>query len=267
MSSPSYSTIDRFRLDGKVSLVTGASRGLGRAMAEALAGAGSDVVLVGREQATIDEVAQSIRNETGRRALAVQMNVGNVDEHAPAVERIVAEFGRLDVLINNAGINFRNPATDYKTDEWDQVLDVNLKGAFFLTQAVGKQMIEHQSGKVINILSLTTAWGLPTVIAYTATKAGLQGLMRTLAVEWAEHNIQVNGIAPGFFRTEMTAPVQNDQRSNWILNRTPLRRWAEPEELCGACLFLASPASDYVTGITLWVDGGMTAGSDWRRGE
>jgi gluconate 5-dehydrogenase len=128
-------------------------------------------------------------------------------------------------------------------------------------------MIPQRRGKIINILSLTTAWGLPAVVAYTAAKTGLLGLTRMLAVEWGEHNIQVNGLAPGFFRTDLTKPVQNDVRSDWILHRTPLGRWGEPEELTGAALFLASSASNFVTGQMLYVDGGMTAGSDWRTGK
>jgi len=264
---PAYDTIDRFRLDGQVSIVTGASRGLGRALAEALAGAGADVVLTGRQLDTLTAVADPIREKTGRKVLPLVLDQANLAELQPAVDRIMAEFGRIDVLVNNAGINQRMPALEFTEEAWDAVLDVNLKGAFFLTQAVGKVMTARQRGKIINILSLTTAWGLPTVVAYTAAKAGLMQLTKLLAVEWAEQNVQVNGIAPGFFRTEMTRPVQNDERSAWIVNRTPQRRWGEPEELTGAALFLASGASNFVTGQVLWVDGGMTAGSDWRRGQ
>jgi NAD(P)-dependent dehydrogenase (short-subunit alcohol dehydrogenase family) len=158
------------------------------------------------------------------------------------------------------------PAVEYTEDAWDAVMNVNSRGAFFMTQACGKIMIEQRRGKIINILSLTTAWGLPTTAAYTASKAALMQLTRLLAVEWAQHNVHVNGIAPGFFRTELTQPVQSDARSDWILHRTPLGRWGEPEEIAGAAVFLASPASDFVTGHVLWVDGGITAGSDWRTG-
>lgn len=261
-----YDMIQRFRLDGKVSLVTGGSRGLGRAMAEALAGAGSDVVITGRDQSTLDPVAEEIRRHTGRRVLALQMDISDIASLPAKVARIVEEFGRIDVLVNNAGINIRQPALDYTEEAWDAVTGVNVKGTFFLTQEVGKVMMKQRRGKIINILSLTVAWGLPTVVAYTAAKAGLMGLTRLLAVEWAEYNIQVNAIAPGFFRTEMTRPVREDQRNEWILHRVPMRRWGEPEELTGACIFLASPASDYITGQIFWVDGGITAGSDWRTG-
>jgi NAD(P)-dependent dehydrogenase (short-subunit alcohol dehydrogenase family) len=261
-----YDIINKFQLDGKVSIVTGASRGLGRAMAEALAGAGSDVVLTGRQMETLLPVAVEIRKKTERRTLPIEMDIGQLPDIQRAVEEVVKNFGRVDVLVNNAGINQRMAALEYTEEAWDAVMDVNAKGAFFMAQACGKVMVAQRSGKIINILSITTAWGLPTVVAYTAAKAGLMQLTRLLAVEWGAHNVQVNGIAPGFFRTEMTQPVQDDARSDWILHRTPLGRWGEPEELTGAVLFLASPAADFVTGHVLWVDGGMTAGSDWRSG-
>lgn len=259
--------LDKFRLDGKVSIVTGASRGLGQAMVEALSGAGSDVVLMGRNQQTLEPVAEKIRKEVGRKALCVQMDVGKLDQIKAAVAKVMAEFGRIDVLVNNAGINVRLPAAEYTEEAWDSVIGVNQKGTFFMTQGCGKVMIKQRSGKVINILSLTSAWGLPTVVAYTAAKGAFLQLTKLLAVEWAEYNVQVNGIAPGFFRTEMTRIVREDQRNNWVMNRCPMRRWGEPEELAGAVVFLASPASDYVTGHALFVDGGITAGSDWRKGD
>lgn len=264
---PAYQTINQFRLDGKVSLITGASRGIGRALAEGLAGAGSDVVLTGRDGSTLEAVAADIRRNTGRKAVCVVMDMGSLPDIERTVATAVKELGKVDVLVNNAGLNQRLSALEYTEEVWDTVIDVNLKGAFFLAQACGKDMAKRNSGKIINILSLTVAWGLPTVIAYSAAKAGLQQITRLLAVEWAEHNIRVNGIAPGFFRTDLTRAVQEDQRSDWILNRTPLGRWGEPEELAGAAIYLASPASDFVTGQVLWVDGGMTAGSDWRTGK
>ncbi|MGE3809441.1 MAG: SDR family NAD(P)-dependent oxidoreductase, partial [Gemmataceae bacterium] len=233
----------------------------------ALAGAGSDVVLTGREQDTLEAVAQDIRQQTGRRAECVVMDLACLPDIERTAKTAIEKLGRIDVLVNNAGLNQRLEALEYTEEVWDKVIDVNLKGAFFMAQACGKQMAKQKSGKIINILSLTVAWGLPTVIAYSAAKAGLQQLTRLLAVEWAEHNIRVNGIAPGFFRTDLTRSVQEDQRSDWILNRTPLGRWGNVEELAGAAIYLASPASDFVTGQVVWVDGGMTAGSDWRTGK
>lgn len=257
--------VDLFQLTDKVSLVTGASRGIGLAMAEGLAGAGSDLVIVGREMETLTPVAERINAETGREVLPLQADVSNLDEIDALVEETVEAFGKLDVLVNNAGVNRRNPALTFSEADWDFVTDVNLKGAFFLAKACGNVMQRQNSGKVINTLSLTSAIGLPTSVAYTAAKGGLLQLTKLLAVEWAEHNIQVNGIAPGFIRTEMTAPAREDSRNAWILNRTPADRWGEPEDLAGLTIFFASHASDFVTGQMVFVDGGFMAGSDWRR--
>lgn len=258
--------LQQFRLDGKVSIVTGASRGLGRAMAEALAGAGAEVVLMGRQLATLEPVAAAITQATGRKALPVAVDVSQTVQIQAAVARVMEEFGRIDVLINNAGINRRGPAVEYTEKDWEEVLAANTKGTFFMSQACGQVMIRQRCGKIINILSMTCVMGLPTVVAYTASKSALVGLTKLLAVEWAPYNIQVNGIGPGFFRTELTQAVQRDQRSDWILHRTPAGRWGEPEDLAGAAVFLASSASDYITGQVLYIDGGMTAGSDWRSG-
>lgn len=263
---PAFRMIDQFRLDGRVSIVTEASRGLGRAIAEALAGAGSDVVLTGRHLETLQPIANDISAHSGRRALPLAMDIGKLADIQRTVAAVLHEFGRVDVLVNNAGINQRLPAAEYTEEAWDAVMDVNAKGAFFMAQACGKAMMAQRTGKIINILRLTSAWGLPTVVAYTAAKGGLMQLTRLLAVEWAPQNIQVNGIAPGFFRTELTEQVRADVRNDWVLHRTPMGRWGEPEELTGAAIFLASTASSYVTGHVLWVDGGMTAGSDWRSG-
>lgn len=261
-----YDTISNFRLDGKVSLVTGASRGLGAAIAQALAGSGSDVVVTGRDMKTLAPVANAIREKTGRRIVPIEMNMGNLVSIRATVERTLNEFGSLDILVNNAAINSRMPATEYTEEAWDSVTNVNAKGAFFMAQACGKTMIEQRHGKIINILSLTVALGLPTVVAYTAAKAALMQLTRLLAVEWAAYNINVNGVAPGFFRTELTNSIQTDSRNQWILHRTPLGRWGNSEDMTGAVLFLASPASNFVTGQVIFVDGGITAGSDWRTG-
>lgn len=257
--------VQHFNLDGKVSLVSGASRGIGKAMAEGLAGAGSNLVIAGREAATLKPVAEEIVNQTGMKVVPIQADISNLDEIDSLVKKTVDTFGKLDVLVNNAGVNIRNQALDFTEPEWDFVTDINLKGAFFLAQACGNVMQEQKSGKVINTLSLTSAIGLPTSVAYTAAKGGLLQLTKLLAVEWAEYNIQVNGIAPGFIRTEMTAPAREDKRNEWILNRTPADRWGEPEDLAGLTIFFASNASDFVTGQMVFVDGGFMAGSDWRK--
>jgi 2-dehydro-3-deoxy-D-gluconate 5-dehydrogenase len=259
-----------FRLDGKVALVTGASRGLGRAMALGLAGAGAEVALAGRDQATLEPVAEEIERDLGRAALPVPLDVADLEAMPAAVETVVARFGRIDILVNNAGMNIRSATLDYTPAEWDAVLDTNLKGTFFLTQEVGRRMIRSGGGKILNISSMTAFLGVPTVPAYTASKAALQQLTRMLAVEWAEHNIQVNALAPGWISTDLTAPLKSrpdfEPRYRWILSRTPAGRFGEPHELVGAAVFLCSPAADFITGQILAVDGGILAGSDWRKG-
>ena len=260
-------TIKQFSLEGKVAIVTGASRGLGESMAEALAGAGADVALFGREQQTLDEVAQRLKDKTGRRIFPYATDVGKVSDLEASVPAVVKELGHIDILVNNAGINFRVPALEVSEEQWDAVIGVNLKGAFFLSRECGKVMTQQRSGKIINILSLTSFLGLPTVVPYSAAKGGMNQLTKLMAVEWADHNVQVNGIAPGYFRTAMTQPVRDDLRNAWVLNRTPAGRWGEPVELCGALIYLASNASNFVTGQILYIDGGFTSGSDWRKGD
>lgn len=264
MQSSTIRTIDKFRLDDKVSIVTGASRGIGLAMAEGLAGAGSNLLLVGRRLEPLQSVAERIANESGRNVIPIQADVGNFDDIGRIVEQTMDQFGRIDVLVNNAGINVRRPAEAYTEADWDTVTDVNLKGTFFLTQACGKVMIQQNAGKIINNLSLASAIGLPTITAYAASKGGLMQITKLLAVEWARHNIQVNGIAPGFIRTALTEPMRADSRNRWVLNRTPVNRWGEPADLVGLTIYLASEASNFVTGEVIFVDGGCMAGSDWR---
>lgn len=262
--------LEAFRLDGKVALVTGASRGIGKAIALGLAGAGAEVVLAGREASTLSAVADEIRNGSGGKTHVLPFDVAQVEQIAPAVSRVIEEAGKIDILVNNAGGNVRKESIDYTPADWDSVLDTNLKGAFFLAQSVAKQMIEQGGGKILNITSMTAFLGLPTVPAYSATKAALQQLTKLLAVEWADHNIQVNGIAPGWISTELTAPLKENPdfrpRYEWVLSRTPAGRFGEPDELAGAAVFLCSPAADFITGQIIAVDGGILAGSDWRKG-
>jgi NAD(P)-dependent dehydrogenase (short-subunit alcohol dehydrogenase family) len=262
--------IDAFRLDGRVALVTGASRGLGKAMALGMAGAGADVALVGRDAATLEPVAAEIQEQTGRQALAVPLDVADLAAIPPAVEKALGHFGQIDILVNNAGTNIRETTLDVTPEAWDAVLGTNLKGPFFVTQQVGRIMAQRGRGKILNIGSMTAFLGVPTVAAYAASKAALQQLTRLLAVEWAEHNIQVNAIAPGWISTEMTAPLKRNPdfapRYQWVLSRTPVNRFGEPEEVVGAAIFLCSPAADFITGQVLAVDGGILAGTDWRKG-
>jgi 2-deoxy-D-gluconate 3-dehydrogenase len=262
--------LEAFRLEGKVALVTGASRGLGRAMALGLAGAGADVALVGRDCSTLEPVAQEIERELSRKALCVPLDVADIEAIRPAVDGVIQQLGRIDILVNNAGMNIRNTTLEFTPEEWDAVLDTNLKGTFFLTQHVGRHMIANGQGKILNIGSMTAFLGVPTVPAYTASKAALQQLTRLLAVEWAEHNIQVNALAPGWISTDLTNPLKTrpdlQPRYQWVVSRTPMGRFGEPDELVGAAVFLCSPAADFITGQVLAVDGGILAGSDWRKG-
>jgi NAD(P)-dependent dehydrogenase (short-subunit alcohol dehydrogenase family) len=262
--------IQEFRLDGRVALVTGASRGLGRAIALGIAGAGADVALVGRDAATLQPVAEEIGRETGRQALLLPLDVADLAAIPAAVERVLGHFGQIDILVNNAGTNVREATLDVTPEAWDAVIGTNLKGPFFLTQHIGREMARRGRGKILNIGSMTAFLGVPTVAAYAASKAALQQLTRLLAVEWAEHNIQVNAIAPGWISTELTAPLKTNPefapRYRWVLSRTPAGRFGEPKEIVGAAIFLCSPAADFITGQVLAVDGGILAGSDWRKG-
>ncbi len=263
-----YDTAQAFRLDGKAALVTGGSRGIGRAIAEALAGAGADLVLTARGEESLVQAADDIRAASGRRVIALAGDVAETTFVRALVERARAELGGVDILINNAGVNRRGESATFSEEDWVAVLGVNLSGAFFVAQACGEQMIERgRGGKIVNILSLASAIGLPGAPAYSAAKGGLLQLTKTLAVEWAEHGIQVNGIGPGFIRTELNRAIQEDHRSDWVVRRTPVRRWGETHELAGTALFLSSPASEFVTGQVVYVDGGFLAGSDWRTGD
>lgn len=252
--------LDKMRLTGKIAVVTGASRGLGRAMALGLAEAGADIALVSRGMERLKIVASEI-NQLGRKAISISADVANLDHVNAMVERTVDEFGRIDILVNNAGTTVRMSAEEFTEEAWDKVLDVNLKGAFFCAQAVGKVMIKQRSGKIINTASLLSVIGVPNTAAYGVSKGAISQMTKTLAVEWAKYNINVNAIGPGYFRTDLTKPLQDDEtRSAQILSRIPMQRWGDPEELKGAVVFLASEASSYMTGQTIYVDGGWLAG-------
>ena len=250
--------IDRsFSLQGRVATVTGANTGLGRAIAEALAGAGADVALVGRSDPA--ETLAAIR-ALGRRATWVNADLGNKPDFTGIVGRVVQDLGGLHILVNNAGIIRRANAIDFTEADWDAVLDVNLKAVFFLSQAAARHMIPNGGGKIINIASMLSFQGGIRVPSYTASKSGIAGLTRLLANEWAGQGINVNAIAPGYFATNNTAALQADpKRNSEILGRIPAGRWGDPRDLGGAAVFLASSAANYVQGIILPVDGGWLA--------
>jgi 2-dehydro-3-deoxy-D-gluconate 5-dehydrogenase len=253
-------SLELFSLAGKVALVTGASRGLGRGMACALAEAGADLALVSRTLSGCEEVACEVQAQ-GRRALPLAADVTQAGQVQAAVQAAREHFGRIDVLVTSAGINIRQPAAELTEANWDQVIDVQLRAVFFTCQAVGRIMIEQGGGKIINVASLTTAYGMPHIQAYCAAKGGIGQLSKSLAVEWAAHNIRVNAIGPGYFMTDLSAGLHKDpEKSRRIQERIPLGRFGMPADLAGAVIFLASSASDYVTGQIIWVDGGVLAG-------
>ena len=244
-----------FDLKNKVALVTGANTGLGQGMALALADAGADIVLIGRSEPT--ETFEHIA-KTGVKAHSILTDLGKADDVEAIINEAVSVFGRADILVNNAGIIKRNEAIDFTPDEWDSVMNVNLRTLFFLSQAFAKNAVAEQlPAKIINIASMLTFQGGIRVPSYTASKSAVGGLTKALANEWAAHGINVNAIAPGYFATSNTAALQADEKRNSeILGRIPSGRWGNPSDIGGAVVFLASSASDYVQGITLPIDGG-----------
>lgn len=247
-----------FDLGGKVAIVTGANTGLGQGIALALAHAGAAIALVGRSAP--DETMEKIE-ALGGKSLSIRADLSELEATDEIVEQTRRDLGGADILVNNAGIIQRNDAIDFSVDEWDSVLNVNLRTVFFLSQAFARRCLEAaQGGKIINIASMLSFQGGIRVPSYTASKSGLMGLTRALANEWAGKGINVNAIAPGYFATNNTAALQADaKRSAEILGRIPAGRWGQPKELGGAAVFLASEASDYVHGTTIAVDGGWLA--------
>jgi len=252
--------LPRFDLQGQVALVTGAARGLGRAIALALAAAGADVALGLRDAGAGGDIAAEIE-ALGRRALPLQMDMGRAGQVAPAVDAAAGHFGRLDILVNNAGIAPGNPAEDVTEEDLDATLAVNLKGTFLASQAAGRVMIRQGAGKIINIGSQAGAVALPGESVYCMTKAAIAHLTRCLAVEWGRHGITVNAVAPTFIRTPGTEPALSDPefRADVIERIAALHRIGEPIEVAGVVVFLASPAASLITGETIMVDGGWTA--------
>jgi len=248
-----------FNVEGKIALITGSTGGLGSLFAKGLAENGCKVILNSRSQVKVDAQVKEFE-EKGYQACGYAFDITNAKEINRKILQIKDEVGIIDILVNNAGINLRAPLEDFNDADWEKVIGINLTGAYKVSKAVAKGMIEKKEGKIINIGSLQSELGRPTIAPYAASKGGLKMLTKGMATDWAKYNIQINGIGPGYFKTEMTKPLyENPEFDSWLCGRTPSNRWGNAEELLGALLFLSSPASSYVNGQMLYVDGGMLA--------
>lgn len=252
-----------FDVNDQVVLVSGGSRGIGRGIAQGFAVRGAQVIITGRQQSTLEQTAREITQQDNT-VWPVICDVANPDDIRQLVETVLARFGRVDTLINVAGVNRRKPALEITEEDYDFVLNINLKGAFLLSQAVGRHMVSRGSGSQINITSLNTDRPLKNVSPYALSKSAMGHMTRALALEWGPQGVRVNGIAPGFILTDLTEKLWSDDRMKaWGLANTPERRLGRPEDLVGAAVFLASPAAAFMTGQILYVDGGFTAGWAW----
>lgn len=249
--------LEKFSLKGKSGIVTGAGSGIGKGIATGLVQAGAELVIAGRNLEKLEAAAEEMR-QFGGPVIPAQADISKMEDIKGLVDRAVKEFEKIDFLFNNAGIIRRNPSEDFLEKDWDEVIDINLKGPFFLAQAVARVMIsQERKGKIINTSSLIAVQGGKRVPAYAASKGGLAQVTKSMANDWAKYDILVNAIGPGWVNTELTEPLRQDkERFTEITGRIPLGRWADPEDLAGAAVFLASNASDYITGQTIFVDGG-----------
>lgn len=248
-----------FGLSSKVALATGSSRGIGFALARGLAQAGATVILNRRDEENLKRAQSSLKSERIDVHICA-FDVCDARMIRQQLDSLEKEVGAVDILVNNAGIQIRGPLELFEEENWRKILDINLTGVFLTSKAVVQGMIQRKSGKIINICSVQSELARPSIAPYAATKGGLKMLTKAMATEWGKYNIQVNGIAPGYLKTDMTKPLYEDVKFNaWLCARTPANRWGEPAELVGAVVFLASKASDYVNGHILHVDGGLVA--------
>jgi NAD(P)-dependent dehydrogenase (short-subunit alcohol dehydrogenase family) len=257
MSDPLFSVTDQ------VTLVSGGTRGIGRALAEGFAQRGSNVIITGREQAATELAAKEMDSGSGQ-ITPFACDVAHPEQIEPLVAHVDKQFGRIDTLINVAGVNRRKPALEVSESDYDAIVDVNLKGAFLLSQTVARVMLREGGGSQINIASLNTDRPLRNVLPYAVSKAGMSSMTRALALEWGPQGIRVNALAPGFILTDLTRKLWSDETmQSWGLEHTPQRRLGVPEDMLGTAIFLASQASAFLTGQTIFVDGGFTAGWNW----
>ncbi len=248
-----------FDLSGKIAMVTGSTRGLGEVAAMALAKAGADVAVCGRNRTNLDRVSTAIK-DLGRDSAGFELDVTSKKKVHEGVDRILKHFGKVDILVNNAGVNHRVPVLEFSEEAWDMVINTNLKGYFLVAQAVAPQMLERGYGKVINMSSILGTIALPNQLAYASSKGGVDQMTKVMALEWAKQGVRVNAIGPTYFETELVTPIRNDpERFNFINERTPMGRWGHLPELEGIVIFLAASASDFITGQTIYIDGGWTA--------
>jgi gluconate 5-dehydrogenase len=248
-----------FDLSGKIALITGSSSGLGFTLAKGLGFAGASIVLNGRNKEKLKNSVRILQDE-GITCNHAPFDITNEKEVIAGIEFIEGKIGAIDILINNAGLQHRQPLENISVENWQKVIDVNLTGAFVTSKHVAKRMIKRKSGKIINICSLMSEVGRETIAPYTASKGGLKMLTKGMAVDWGKYNIQVNGIGPGYFITEMTQPLADDPEfDGWVKKRTPAKRWGRPEELIGTAVYLCSNASNFVNGQIIYVDGGILA--------
>ncbi|MBS0446425.1 MAG: SDR family NAD(P)-dependent oxidoreductase [Proteobacteria bacterium] len=252
--------LDAFRLDGRIALVTGSSAGIGHALAQGLAGAGATVVLNGRDQARLAAAATRLREAGAQQVHTACFDVTSSASIAPAIERIEREIGPIDILVNNAGMQRRAPLEQFAESDWHELMRTNLDSVFLVGQAVARHMIGRRRGKIINVCSVQSELGRPNIAPYTASKGAVKMLTKGMAIDWGPHGLQVNGLGPGYFKTELNEALADDEKFNaWLIGRTPSRRWGEVGDLMGAAVFLASDASAFVNGHVLYVDGGVTA--------
>ena len=258
--SEHQSVLDLFKLHGRRALITGGSRGLGRVIAEALAQAGADIIIVSRSLDQCESAATAIGSKTGRKTVAIAADVSRSEDIKRLADQASREIGPIDILINSAGVNIRGPVERISESDWDAVLDLNLKAPFLMAQQFGPPMAERKWGRIVHLGSIMSAVSLPGRSPYASSKAGLLGLTQTLALEWAAQGVTVNALCPGPFATDMNRALLDDpkQYAAFIAN-VPMGRWGELPEITGAALFLASDASSYMTGNTIYIDGGWTA--------